>query len=377
MKLRDIAEQSLRDNILQLSCGRFLLAGQHQFKTLWTRDFCHSVKGLLAINEGETARSHLAFLLKSLRSDGLVPRALDCYPVQARVLWQSARTIFSSLPEMPFKEPLQPQFNDEHGSHAYDSNILIVLAALEMDDQFWNTYQSEIRFVWDWYEDKFDEGLLTQSPYSDWQDTTKREGRTFLLNLFYYIAGRRLEKKGISPHVNLDEMKNLIDRIFFNGEVYRSLEGSDVVSVEGNLYALEAQEFLSEEEKKALWENLKSHPIIYLDKVIGRCSFPDWPLKDLAFHVRVANLQLYHGSLSWSWIMGLGLKVSYLMQDHNMAQAQLRHLENVIKNEVGEIYNPDRDFSLWSSKLITAEQPFSWGAAYIIEALVKKVDATF
>jgi hypothetical protein len=369
-RLKEIAESSLRKNILCLSSGKFLTAGQHQFKTLWTRDFCHAVRGLLVIGEEEVAHNHLALLLKSLRSDGLVPRVFDNHPVQARVVWQSLRTLVKILPELSLREPLNPQYTDEHGSHAFDSNVLVVLSCLMMGEKFFIEFESDIRLVWEWYEDKFDDGLLKQAPFSDWQDTTKREGKTFLLNLYYYLAARRLEKRGWKISTDLDLMKEKMMELFFNGKLFRSQEGHEIVSVEGNLFALETEEFLSAVEKRDLWSHLKQHELITLDGVIGRASFPDWPREDLAFHVRLANLDLYHGSITWSWIAGLGLKVAKVMRDQEMIEKELLHFEKLFSNgEISEIYDPRKNFSPWESWLLKSEHPFAWGAAYVLESL--------
>jgi hypothetical protein len=147
--------------------------------------------------------------------------------------------------------------------------------------------------------------------------------------------------------------------------------GYPQVSIEGNLFSLEAEEFLSVDEKKHLWEKLKAHPIISLDQAIGRCSYPDWPESDLAWHIKFANLKRYHGSLSWSWLMGLGLKVCTLMKDEEMTKKQKAHIEKVLSRdgEVYEVYDPEKNFMPWGSWLIKSEHPFAWGSGYLVEAL--------
>lgn len=366
-----IATDSLRANIMILPSGKFVTAGQNQFLTLWTRDFCHSVRGLIAIGESEVAKNHLSYLLKSLRDDGLVPRVLDNRMVQMRVAWQSFRKLIPVLPKLDFKEPLTAQYIDEHGSNAFDSNVLVVLACLQLDDKFWQENETEIHKVWNWYDDKFQDGLIHQTAFADWQDTTNRSGKTFLMNLFYFLAATRLKKKGWEIKIDLAEFQNKIKKTFFNGDVYLSIVGYEHVSIEGNLFSLEADEFLTATEKTQLWEKLKLHPIISKDGVIGRCSFPDWPEKDLAWHIKLANLKRYHGALSWSWLMGLGLHVSHLMKDHEMTKKQLAHIQSILilDGEVFEVYDPDTNFAPWGSWLIKSEHPFAWGSGYLAHAL--------
>ncbi len=369
--LREIALQSLRRNIVQLPTGKFLTAGQHQFQTLWTRDFCHAVRGLVLAGEDGVAEGHLARLLANLRADGLVPRVLDNYPVQLRVAWQTVRTLVPILPGLAFREPLTPRYIDEHGSNAYDSNVLLLLAAFRMPSEFWRRHQEELRRVWEWYGDKFQDGLVLQPPFSDWQDTTNRAGKTFLLNLLLYLAAARLKERGWEVALDLPTYRQRIIEVFQSQDLFRSLEGSDVISVEGNLLALEAPEFLDREAKVRLWEALKKHPLVTLDGVLGRCSHPDWLSSDLAWHIRLAKLDRYHGALSWSWLAGLGLKVSRLMGDEVFFQRQRAHVERLLTRDdsVVEIYDPERDFRPWGSWLLDAERPFAWGAAYVLDAL--------
>lgn len=369
--LFSIAQHSLRANIETLSCGRFLTAGRNQFLTLWTRDFCHAVKGLMSIGEEEVVRNHLIYLLSHLRADGLVPRVIDNHLVQFRVAWQTLRKQVPFIPELSFKEPLKAQYQDEHGSNAFDSNLLLLLAALELPDDFWIQHEENLLKVFHWYDDKFKDGLLYQASFSDWQDTTNREGHTFLLNLFYFMVASRLKTKDLNFDQDLEAFKKKIKELFFSDGVFLSLNGQNVVSVEANLFALLDEAFLTFEEKKSLWEKLKAHPVIALDGTIGRCSYPDWPSKDLAWHIKFARLKRYHGSLSWSWLMGLGLKTALVMNDQQMIQKQLRHIEKILlrDGEVYEVYDPLKDFSPWGSWLIQSEHPFAWGAGYLCDAL--------
>ncbi|MFN8791511.1 MAG: hypothetical protein ACK5Y2_08680 [Bdellovibrionales bacterium] len=369
-KLFEIAKQSLLGNIVEIENQKFLVAGQNQFKTLWTRDFCHSIRGLVAIGQQDVACSHAQYLLNHLREDGLVPRVVDNHLVQFRVAWQSARTLLTFLPGLKFQAPLKAQYIDEHGSNAMDSNVLLILGALQLGDQFWQRNESKLKTVWNWYQGKFHGGLLQQSAFSDWQDTTRRQGRTFLMNLLYFLAAARLQKKGWNLDLDLTAYKETLQRTFLRDGVYLSQEGYDVVSVEAHLLALESPEFLSDTEKEQLWLNLKKHPLITLDGAIGRCSYPDWPSKDLAWHIKVAQLKNYHGSITWSWIAGLGLKVARLMKDPAMIQKQLDHLEFLLsEGEVLEVYDPYRNLKPWRSWLLSSEHPFSWGAGYVAEAL--------
>lgn len=369
-----ISSRSLRANILTLPSGHYLTAGQHQFLTLWTRDFCHAVRGLLALDELDTVRDHLSLLLNSLRDDGLVPRVVDNRLVQFRVAWQAGRRLLPFLPTLAFKEPLTPQYVDEHGSRAIDSNLLVLLAALQLkerDEAWWKSHEPKLRRVYDYYQSHMKNGLIFQTPFADWQDSASRQGHAFLTNLFYFLASVRLQKVGWDLAFNGESFRTLLKQKFFVKGIFRSMETHERVSVDGNLFALEAEEFLSSEEKKELWMTLKTHPVVSLSGHIGVCSYPDYSASEIAFHVKLAKLQGYHGHLAWSWLMGLGLKVAVLMKDEDMIQKQLTLIDRVLNRdgEVLEVYAPDKNWQGWESWLVRSERPFAWGSGYLVEGL--------
>lgn len=370
MNSLEIATKSLKANIIALPSGKFVSAGQNQFLTLWTRDFCHAVRGLILVGEKDVAKNHLSYLLKSLRDDGLVPRVLDNQVVQVRVAWQSFRKLCPVLPKLAFKEPLRPQYTDEHGSHAVDSNLLVLLASLMIDDgPWWNQHENELKKVFRWYDSQWRDGLIWQSGFSDWQDSVKREGHTFLTNLFYFLAATRLKKRGFEVKINLEDYKSKIHDTFFHNGLYKTMMGSEIISLEGNLFAIEVDEFLSLDEKKNLWKELLKHPLG--KEALGACSYPSYSNNDIAWHVKFARLHGYHDKLAWSWLMGLGLKVSILMNDELKTDEQLKQIENNLDRDavVMELYDPDKNWLPWESWLLKAEHPFAWGAGYLVEAL--------
>lgn len=372
-----IAEASLRANIIRLESGDFLVAGQNQFLTLWTRDFCHACRGLFALGETGVIKSHLGFLLKNLNAEGLVPRVIDNQLVQFRVAYQTLRKNLPFMPKLKIKEPLIPQYRDEHGSFAIDSNLLVLLVALELkqrgEESWWLEHFEALKKVFQWYQ--LDEhGLINQGPFSDWQDSAKRAGHCFLTNLFYYLVSCRLSHLAIDVPVDLKLLKEKIHATFFDHHVglYKTHELLNVISLEGNLFALEASEFLIEADKRLLWENLKAHPLLQLDQGhMGRCSYPEYDKNQIAWHVRLASLERYHGGLAWSWLMGLGLKVAIEREDIQTTSLMLTKIHSLLirDREVVEVYDPNDMWKPWESWLISSERPFSWGAGYMIEAL--------
>ncbi len=373
-----IAAASLRANIAKLPSGQYLTAGQNQFQTLWTRDFCHAVRGLLSLGEDQVVKDHLSFLLNRLRpDDGLVPRVADNLLVQWRVMWQVGRQLLPFLPKLRFGEPLRPQYVDEHGSCAVDSNLLVLLASLRLrgrpgGEGWWAAHEVALRRVWGWYGDKFKDGLIWQAPFSDWQDCSKREGHAFLTNLFYVMAGEQLRALGWDPGYDAETFRRRLKDAFLRDGVFLSLVGSDIVSIEANLFALEDAHFLSPDEKRRLWEALKAHPLLTENEgLVGPCGRPDWPRSEVAWHAKFVGLESYHGRLAWSWLMGLGLTVGKLMQDDVFVQKQRAKIEEILRRDgdVREVFDPKEGWRAWESWLLQGEHPFSWGAGYIVEAL--------
>jgi hypothetical protein len=372
-----IAEASLRANIIKLDGGSFLVAGQNQFLTLWTRDFCHACRGLFALGEVEVIKSHLGFLLENLNSQGLVPRVIDNQLVQFRVAYQSLRKNLPFMPRLKIKEPLIPQYRDEHGSFAIDSNLLVLLVAIELkrrgEEGWWLKHFESLKRVYQWYRPE-EGGLITQGAYADWQDSAKRSGHCFLTNLFFYLVSTRLQNLAIDVSVDLPSLKKTIKEKFFdqNSGLYRTHAKLSVISLEGNLFALEAPEFLDPDQKKQLWQSLKVHPLMQLDQgLLGRCSYPEYDKDQIAWHVRLASLERYHGGLAWSWLMGLGLKVAIEQEDAAVVTRMLTKIHSLLirDKEVVEVYDPNDLWQPWESWLISSERPFSWGAGYLVEAL--------
>ncbi len=378
-KALKIAEQALRANILCLDSGYYLTAGHHQFRTLWTRDFCHSVKGLLLIDRSDVVENHLGLLVQSARAkDGLVPRVLDNHLVQMRVAWESLRSLVPQLRGLSLRDPLRPQYVDEHGSFAIDSNLLVIRAGLELakhteDWRWWQRQEESLKKIFSWYEDKLRDGLIQQPPFSDWQDSARRQGPTFLTNLLYFEVAEQLQSLGWSLPIDLTKMREQIKSTFFcpRQKVFLSLPNSPLVSLDGNLLAILNPHFMSDSERLRLWSQLKEHPLILANQgLFGQCSHPHYRNRDLAWHIRVARYHSYHSQLAWSWLMGLGLSAALVVQDEETVDQQIRHLIRVLLRDstVHEIYEPKEEWKPFRSWLMGSEFPFSWGAAYLIEA---------
>lgn len=384
--LLEFATQSLIANIEQLPSGAYLTAGRNQFKTLWTRDFALSVRGLLWIGKSDVVRSHLGRLIRERRlTDALVPRVMDSTYVAWRVVRQFVLRVVplvfrKYIPDPAFRDPLKPEFFDEHGTEAIDSNLLVLLASLQylektQDLAWWKENELALHSIYEFYQSKIDDGLITQAPFSDWQDSVKRSGKTFYTNLLYAVVSDRLVSQvgwDISEFSRKDH-RSKMEKMFRDPSsgIFLSLEGHGQVSAEGNLLALDLG-FVDPKspEGRTLYEGLKKHAIWNGPAGFpGQATVPAYPKSWKSFAVRVAKLQNYHEDIYWSWLMALSGKVAILMNDVDEALRIQSNLADISARDgcIAEIYQPTLGLPYWRSRFFDAEKPFSWGAAFVID----------
>ncbi len=379
-----IAIDSLRANILNLDSGPYLLAGQNQYKTIWTRDFCYSIRGLLHIQREDVIENQLQKLINFARpKDGLIPRVIDSVAVQFRVVWNSVRSAAGNrIPNLKFQEPLRPQYMDEHTSVAMDSNVLLILNTLRYvkstkNDAFLNKNTKQLEKIFLFYRDRIDrdDGFLIQQKFSDWQDSVKREGKTFYLNhLYWWLLSELADFNlfGVTKKFAVEFGQRLIEKFYSkeNG-IFKSIIDHPYYSLDGNLMVLESgllnmttnKEFYSHLKKSKIWKDSDN-------KIPGFNTYPRYPNNWHHIPVKLVGLMGYHDHVYWSWLLGYATWAARFMNDTPEFQFLKRNLEKILERDktVYEIYHP-KGLLPWSSKIYKSESPFSWGASYIIQAL--------
>ena len=382
--LKTIATQSLTANIIDLKSGSYLTAGRNQFKTLWTRDFCLSARGLLHLGRSDVVAHHLSTLIKARRlPDGLVPRVLDSMPTRWRVsLFFVAKILPIFNPDFVLDDPLKPEYQDEHGSEAIDSNLLVLLASLQLlektgNQTWWNEHEDALVEIFNFYKNKLDDGLITQKPFSDWQDSTRRDGKTFYTNLLYAVASEKLltypKFKGVASDVS--QLKVKIESLFLEPKtgLFMSILGLPFISVDGNLLAIDLEFYpQGSVQSLQLYQNLKKH-ILWTGSanVPGFVTVPNYPTQWKTLAVQACGLHGYHDRLYWSWLMGLSAKVALLCGDADEGARILKVISALAVRDHGiaEVFEPKSELPIWCSRFFRAEMPFSWGSAFILDAL--------
>ncbi len=389
--LDSVARASLARNIVRIGDQDFLTAGAHQFRSLWLRDFCFSSRGLFIIDRADVVRDQLALFLENRRpSDGLIPRVMDSTSPRVRVSLNTLFRLLSFERDLSIRSPLRAEYQDEHGTEAVDSNVLFLLTALDYvkrtgDIAWWEGHREALVQIYHFYDAKLDpaDGLVVQSRYADWQDSVARDGKTFYTNLLYFVANERLaERDGSSFGVTssrLSALRSSIMRRFFDDKaglflsLYREGQALPYVSLEGNLLAIDLG-FVKATPAQLLYGHLRRSALwgaSALD-LPGFDTWPDYPDAWKSPAVRFARLAHYHDRIYWSWLMALSAKVAGQMGDRAESGRILETLSRLATRDqaITEVYSPDSaELPLFKSWIYRSETPFSWGSAFVLDAL--------
>lgn len=374
--LLTIASRALEANRVETTEGPVTVAGAHQFKTFWVRDFCFAVPGLMALGHLEQVRDQLAICLRHMRQDGLIARGFDVLNPKVRVVAESFR--IPRWRSYPYQNrPLKAEFLGEHGTPAIDSNLLVLLACLQWqkrtgEEYFFVQFGEQMKRAFRHVGERRNDDLLVQPAFSDWQDSARREGATFYLNLLYLRVLRGLRDAGISwANESVDEFRQNLWRAFFdsNKGLFRSQVGRDQYALETQLWAIEEDLFSGLIGRMELFANLKSSPL--WKDLPGRPVAPEYPSADISWTTKFVGLRHYHDRFHWSWLIGESLKVSEMM-GARVDGARIRAVLEKVAREHGtihEIYEWREELVPVRRPLYRSEAPFSWGAAKIVEAL--------
>ena len=375
------AATGLLSNIVEHPTGRYLSAGQHQFRSLWSRDFCWSVPGLLTIDRGDVVRDHLRLLISSAHPEtGLVPRALDSINPKMRVVRATLAYAFGlkGAQAAPTKD-LVPEYHEQNGHPCIDGNLLTILATLAYvdatgDRAFLAEHAPALQRILRFYDTRIHDGLIVQPGFSDWQDSVRRDGKTFYTNLLWSVTLTELAERGllgVREQQALD-VRTAVHATFFDeaSGLYRSLAEGPQLSIDGNLLAIDLG-FLRGAQAHSLYAAMKRHPLwSAANGLPGVVTMPDYPWESRNWTVRIVGLGHYHDRLAWSWITAMSAKVASRMGDQPEAERILDGLDKLIARDhtVAEIYEPQRTMKPWQRWLYHSERPFSWGAAATLDA---------
>ena len=114
-------------------------------------------------------------------------------------------------------------------------------AAKTGETAFLDAHRSQLVAAFHFYDSRMKDGLVVQPPFSDWQDSVKREGATLYTNLLYQSLLERLQGQpgfDIAPQQVAAHREKMEAAFFDPGTgLYKSVAGQPQTSLDGNLLA--------------------------------------------------------------------------------------------------------------------------------------------
>lgn len=379
------AIKTLELNTHTTDTGReFIFAGGNQFRTMWTRDFCYAVNGLLGIGKQNLVKSQLVLIYNFLSPKGILPRGIDRVSPKIRVVCNtliplSIRPRFGySVNDKIFNQQIKGEYLGEHGTIAIDSNVLFILAyfsyANVTGDYFLKIDQiQELFFV---YKDRQNGNLVFQEGFSDWQDSAKRNGVWTLLQI-QILSALILFRKWTGMDVSgfaINSLERTILKEFFSESdylFYQSLN-SKTLALDYYGFIFMYKLFSSTLDHSQLYSNLKKHSIWTKFPIPGVPVSEYYPISQISWTNRLVGLAGYHDHFHWGWLIAESVKMAKLQNDSLEYQRIIKSYSHIVKNDqtLSEIYKYDGDvFKEFKGISYKSENPFSWTAAKWCEAL--------
>jgi hypothetical protein len=370
--LEEKAKATVRANLVQTPIGEFFAAGGNQFRTLWVRDFCFAVPGLVAAGHESTVLRQLELILSCIRSDGLLPRGLDEVNPKWRVVAHTALRFFPRLFSPEYKRKPQPEYLGEHRTPAFDSGLLF-LSSLQFLEESGVALSPSLSEAWakilPWYQASVRNGLLFQPPYSDWQDSAAREGFYLHTQLLYYSVAKYCQKRhpSVSLPLGVDEIRKRARDEFprLSSGLLEECPGTGQAALDSHCRILKREEdFFSHEEKTKLWNSLKASP---LWAAAGVPVFPEYGEHEISWTTKAVSLRHYHDGFQWGWLVAESAIAAYSMGDLQQGDELLRKLELwEAAPFLSEVYIQGAPVA---KLLYRSECPFTWTAGKVLEAL--------
>ena len=360
----------------------YLLAGGHQFRTLWARDFCFATPGALAVGATKAVKDSLEALFRFQRPDGLLPRGLDNHEVGPRVVL--------GLLGMPpaFGSPLKAWFETEYKVCVLDSNVLIPWAANQYiqatgDREFAQAWFPSLERAFQFLEDNghiIGELIGNQPPFADWADSVRRTGRVSFTNVLYVMAlrgaaewalflglqGKASYYYGKAARVNAALLEHFWDPKM---KALRNFDGNDCLTADANLMAI-AQRILPEDLARQALQTLRNSPL--WSPFPGRATTPDYPMHLKGFNIKLVGITGYHDSNYWLWLTALAAMAEHRLGNRAECARIMDALsDQIVKDgDVYEIFDLVKDGVLKPVRRLPyrAESPFTWSSGMYLEA---------
>lgn len=377
-KAWSVAAGSLRANYRRLDGTpprTLIVSGPRVYQHVHARDFSYAAGGALALGDLEPVRDTLETFIGFQRADGLYPRALATWPPYLCIALEYLGF------KVPFRPPIRPNYVSEAFVENIDPNALLAWTAARYvaasgDSDFGRRHHRSLSAGLAWYEGRLDRGLVSQPPYSDWQDTISRRGRVFYSNLAYWrglesmadlaaLLGRNREAERWRRRGR--ELQARAKAFFWDeqGGFFRGSEEWPGLEAGANLLAIawgfagktEADRILQAFEKAGVWRKLGP-----------RATVPDYPLRAKSYPALLSGFGDYHDRQVWSWQTAAAGLAFARLGDRRRGLEVLGPMAEVAARdgELGEVYDDAGQVRRW---LARSESPFAWGSGLWVEAL--------
>jgi glycogen debranching enzyme len=381
-QLSKVALATVSSNIIATDKTRYIVAGGNQFKTLWTRDFCYSVKGLLNSGFQDLVKSQLQLIYKFRDSGNLLPRGLDVIPPQRRVV---INLTFPGLFDLSYPEKeemlqlrIQPEYLGEHGTIPFDSNVLFVLAYLDYVDVSQDQFLSvkEIEDLLLAYKKFCKEGLFYQPPFADWQDSVKREEPMLLFHVLLIAALKKIKElfNVEIPYFNKLNLEQVVLDNFFDKESQLFFQDCRKVRTALDVYGVlfRYKLFSDKVNYSDVYSALKNHDLWCRSMIPGQPVSKTYDSDQVSWTTKVVGLQHYHDNLFWGWLVAESYKICKIMKDESEAERIITIFSEHLKNAeyISEVYCvKNKKIQVFNNLLYKSECPFTWSGAKWLEAL--------
>lgn len=370
-ELKRKAIATLEANKVQTSRGLFLAAGGYQFRTLWVRDFCFSVPGLLAAGWQDLVKRQLDLILSYQTKEGLLPRGLDIKNPKSRVLRHTALRFLPAKIEDYGTAPLIAEYLGEHGTPAFDSGLLWIKAWSLLPKKDPPDDRAAIEKILNWYLPFFKEGLLRQPGFSDWQDSARREGACLHTHLLFLQAVKAVARRWPDFKIifDLSAIESAIDKTFRrlpSGLLAEFAQGAQS-ALDSHALLLTDSSLLPHWDRAKIWTALKSSDLM---KKPGTAISPAYASSEVSWTTKAVGLRHYHDLFQWGWLMAELARTAYLMNDRPSGDAILHRLARLETSGLcTEVFHDGKKVQ---TLLYSSENPFTWTAAKVLEALQQR-----
>lgn len=390
--LKKLANKTLELNTLNIGHEKYITAGCNQFKTLWTRDFCFSVPGLLTANHSQLVKDQLLLILSYKHKEHFLPRGLDIVSPKWRVLAQtfpqviSQKILIRDYPqdERLFQQQIRAEYHGEHGTIAFDSNILFVLAYLNYveknnNEEFLKVEQ--LQTLINFYQPYYIQGFFRQPSFSDWQDSAKRKGIYSLFQILMVIVLRKMQDRYQLKffNINVGDFERKIASVFFNFNSYLFYQDEAQLQLGLDTYSFifQYQLFSLLIDLNKFYRKLKQSPLWLAGGLPGVPVFPQYAFREVSWVTKLVGLRHYHDKLYWGWLVAEACKISLMQKDI----AEFQRIRDIFEKShcqsthLWEVYQAYDKFLIpYKNWAYTSEGPFTWTAAKWLEAMSYEIN---